>query len=346
MKPNIYCSIAAASLDIPVVATLTGLGSGFSKGFILNGILTYLYRLGLAKTNYTIFHNEEDQDLFHEKKITTNSHSLVVMGSGVDTIRYKAEPRKDHLKFRFLFVGRMIEEKGVREFAQAARRSKSILPNAEFLVIGPYEENDPRSVRKQELLEWVETGTIKYFGSQKDILPFLRSSDCLVLPSYREGMPRSVIEAMAVALPVIATDVPGCRSAIENEVNGLLVPVRNSTALSEAMVRMYNMPQEERMDMGRLNRVRAVSEFDVRHIVETYLELIKNVLGSSTRVDEKSRTRTGFFSIRRHVGMPGFIRRENGPYIRKGFTWLAKDLISRIYAFWTSGRVQALSMII
>jgi glycosyltransferase involved in cell wall biosynthesis len=290
VKPNIYGTWVATSLGIPVISTLTGLGSGFTGHSLMNGVLSMLYRKAMSKAFKIVFHNTEDRSIFIKKEIVSDKNSLVISGSGVDTDKFNMGPRNEKDKFKFLFVGRLIRDKGIREFVAAARKAKSILPRSEFCVVGPLPENDSRAIEKKELLNWVESGSIKYYGNQKDIRPFLATSDCFVLPSYREGLPKSVIEAMATSLPIITTNVPGCRETVEDGVNGFLVPVKNSLALSEAMVKMYNASIEERVAMSNQSRKAVVEKFESKLIIKKYVGLINEALFPNQVLDESKST--------------------------------------------------------
>ena len=174
-----------------------------------------LYRPALRKAEAVFFHNEDDRDLFIGRRIVRGDQAIVIPGSGIDLSRFKPEPLPGRADAPvFLLIGRLINEKGVREFVDAAVRLKTDWPNARFQLLGDF-ATGPRAVSRKELESWVAAGTVEYLGSSPDVRPFIAGADCLVLPSYREGLPRSLLEGAAMGRPLIATDAPGCRSLIE-----------------------------------------------------------------------------------------------------------------------------------
>ncbi len=278
IKPNIYGSIAARWAGISCMSTVTGLGYTFLNRGIYTRIAKALYRYAFKSNSKTIFHNHDDQRLFKKLKLIPDEISTVIKGSGVDTTffrPFKEKINKD--KFVFLFVGRLLYDKGIVEYIQAALKVKPIIKNAECWVVGELNAKNPSNIPKKKLLQWVENRYIRYWGATNDIRNFIKNVDVIVLPSYREGMPRAVLEGMAMGKPIITTSTSGCREAVEDNVNGYLVPIRDSIALAEAMVKMYNLDEEKFIMMGEESRNKALNEFDEKIINQQYLDLINKV---------------------------------------------------------------------
>ena len=179
---------------------------------------------------------------------------------------------------RFLFIGRLLYDKGIMEFSDAARQIKLSYPNVIFEIVGAIDNNNPSAISQDIVMNWEKELLIKYHGKAEDIRPFLEKADVLVLPSYREGLPRVILEGMSMAKPIIVTDVPGCRETVVDGENGYLVPVKNSNALADAMVKMIENGQDQRKEMGQKGRELAVDKFDEKIIIQKYTELISSLI--------------------------------------------------------------------
>lgn len=284
VKPNIYASLAAASLGIPVINNISGLGTAFIHRGLVSSIVKYLYRISLARSHCVFFQNPDDRQLFLDLKLVGQSRAATLPGSGVDLDRFspcedlKVEHRSS---FTFLLIGRLLWDKGVGEFVEAARLVKADHPDANFQMLGPLDPQNRTAIKEESIKRWCEEGVITYLGSADDVRPHIASSDCVVLPSYREGTPRSLLEAAAMARPLIATDVPGCREVTSDGVNGLLCRARDATDLARAMRRMLTMEPSIRAAMGRAGRVKIVKEFSENTVIERYLVAI-NALGQES----------------------------------------------------------------
>jgi len=288
IKPNIYGNLAAKILGIPTISTLTGLGYTFLHGNSTKFFIRKLYKVALSYSHKIIFHNSDDLRLFQELKLIKREKGVVVPGSGVDTQHFCPRLKSNHEKFIFLFVGRLLYDKGIGEYVEAIRKIRKATKNTEFWVVGQINAKNPAAVSKDKLQYWLEDRTIRYFGSTKDIRPFLQEADVFVLPSYREGMPRAILEAMAMGKPIVTTNVAGCRDTVQHEKNGLLVTVRDSINLGEAMLKMYHLSKEELDKMGKRSRELVLSKFDEKIIIEQYLRLIN----SSFQNIKKHRTKS------------------------------------------------------
>ncbi|AVU76086.1 MULTISPECIES: glycosyltransferase family 4 protein [Pseudomonas] len=281
IKPVIYGLLAARLAWVPKrFALITGLGYSFqgnstkkgSRNF-LRTLVQGLYRLALRGANKVFFQNSDDQRLFLNRKLIHSlAKTVVVNGSGVDLVRYKMQPLPSRMSF--LLIARLLGDKGVREYAEAARRVRGMYPYIKFYLVGWLDDN-PDTIGKHELESWVSDGTLEFLGRLDDVRPAIVNSSVYVLPSYREGTPRTVLEAMAMGRPIITTDAPGCRETVSHGLNGLLVSVRSVDDLVQAMVKLIeNREVVERMAIA--SRAMAEEKYDV-HKVNDIMLLEMNV---------------------------------------------------------------------
>ncbi|MCR4420381.1 MAG: glycosyltransferase family 4 protein [Clostridia bacterium] len=275
-KPVIYGSLAARLAGVRRVhSMITGLGSAFIgegdwRGRVLAGAVASLYRLALANNSAVFFQNPDDARLFEDwALLPERCRAVVIPGSGVNLTRF---PYADApvQPVSFLLAARLIRHKGIVEYVQAARMLKPRYPTVRFGLIGPFDTN-LSALRRDEVERWAAEGVIEYLGETDDIYPYLAACSVYVLPSYREGTPRSVLEAMAVGRPIITTDAPGCRETVVEGLNGFLVPPRDSMALAVAMERFVQNPGIIR-DMGRKSREMAEEKYDVRQVNRIILD--------------------------------------------------------------------------
>jgi glycosyltransferase involved in cell wall biosynthesis len=273
IKPNIYGSLAAASLGIPSIPNVSGLGTAFIRGGLLQQIVTRLYRLGFRRAPAVFFQNHEDRQLFIGRRIVAPGQARVVPGSGVD-LEHFAPAALAEGPPTFLLVGRLLRDKGVLEFVGAARLLRSQLPDARFQLLGPIDDGNRTAISRAELDAWVAEGVIEYLGSNDDVRPFMAAATAIVLPSYREGLPRSLLEAAAMARPLIATEVPGCRDVVEGGVNGYLCSAREAESLSLAMRRLAELPVAGRLAMGEAARRKVQEQFNEDFVVQAYLDVL------------------------------------------------------------------------
>lgn len=280
IKPNIFGNIAAAMARIPAISTITGLGYSFLHKGLINRLVPKLYKLAFRSIQKVVFYNPDDLQLFVNRKILPPGKGTIIPGSGVNTDHFYPVPKKAHARFVFLFIGRLLYDKGLREFVEAARHVKQIIPQAECWVLGELNSRNPAAISKTDLLNWIEEKHIRYFGVTRDVRLFIRKADAIVLPSYREGIPRSILEAMAMSKPIITTSVAGCKETVEQDKNGFIVPARDALSLAEAMTKLYHLSAEELNAMGDYSRQKAVEEFDIRIIAKHYLKLIRSIIDS------------------------------------------------------------------
>jgi glycosyltransferase involved in cell wall biosynthesis len=266
-KPNIYGGIAAKIAGIKSIAVVTGLGYAFiNKGFV-RAVMTWLYKFTASYHSKFIFENIEDRELFAQLGIVSGDKAISVKGCGVNTTWYHPIPngqKKD--KTIFTFIGRLLYDKGIREFVEAARQIKSMRQDVAFWVVGELDAENPATIDKDDLVQWVEEDVVYYHGFIKDVRSIIAASDCIVLPSYREGLPRIIIEGMSMAKPVITTHTAGCEETVEEGVNGYLVPLKDTQGLTQAFNAFLSLTHEQQKEMGLAGREKAMEEFDDQKI--------------------------------------------------------------------------------
>lgn len=279
IKPVVYGLPAAWAAGVEDrYAMITGLGYAFTgqasgKRRLVKEIAKFLYRTSLSKARLVFFQNPDDEVLFRDLSLLrTGTRSVVVNGSGVDTNHFEKQPLPQNV-FSFLMLARLLADKGVREYAQAAYIVKKEFPNVEFRLAGDFDDN-PDAINPTEVEQWVEDGVIEYLGRIQDVRPALEACTVYVLPSYREGTPRTVLEAMSVGRPVITTDAPGCRETVEDGVNGFLVPVASIDALYEKMKFLISQPDVVK-EMALFSRKMVVEKYDVHAVNKSILKAIE-----------------------------------------------------------------------
>lgn len=273
-KPVIYGSLAARTAGVPSrIAMITGIGSALGGGGsvgrrALASTVRTLYQVALRDTRLVIFQNRDDEDLFRARRIIARGQrTLVVNGSGVHLGRYPLTPLPPP-PMTFLMLGRLIRDKGTHEYVEGARLVRARHPEARFQLLGPLDSN-PSAVSRDELDAWQREGVIEYLGETTDVRPYLAAAHVCVLPSYREGVPRSVLEAMSMGRPIVTTDVPGCRETVVDGRNGILVPAQDAIGLAAAMEWMVGAGPSAIETMAQESRAMAVARFDVHDVNRT-----------------------------------------------------------------------------
>lgn len=275
IKPNIYGSIAAGWSGIKSASVVTGLGYTFMNQAWLKWLVSKMYRVAFRYNEVVIFENQDDRKLFVDNNISTHHQSLSVKGCGVDLEYFNTDTnRLDRNKIEFIFVGRLLYDKGIVEYIEAAKYLSHKYPFIKFTVLGLLDEQNPSHISRETLLKWVKSKAIQYYGETKDVRPFLERADCIVLPSYREGLPRVILESMAMGLPVITTDTAGCRETVDQGVNGYLVPVKDTGALIGAMENFINLTQGARYLMGQRSLQKVKAEFRDSMIADQILSVV------------------------------------------------------------------------
>ena len=282
IKPVIYGSFAAKKLGIPVISLITGLGFTFSrvttKAKVLQSVTEFLYRKALKSNKAVIFQNSDDLQLFKNHKIVAENQSLhVVNGSGINLEKFAFKPRKHSLNsaVKFVLVARLMKEKGVELLMNAARQLKPKYPHSEFHIIGEPPENSSSAVSKKELEELNENGTIVYHGKSMNVAKAISELDIFVLPTYyREGVPRSILEALSSGMPIITTMQPGCKETVLDGKNGFLIAPKEEKPLVEAIKYFLDNPEQIEI-MGQESRKLAENKFDVNLSNNDILSIIK-----------------------------------------------------------------------
>jgi len=282
IKPNIYGSIAARALGIPSINNITGLGTLFIRKSLATYIAKLLYRSALSFSNLVFFQNIQDQKYFLDNKLVRKPKSRLIPGSGVDLDRFKPfKPIIKKDKFVFLLIARLLRDKGVYEFIDAIRMIKKNSPEIllEFQILGEVGVDNRTAIQRSELESWIKD-LVKYLGVSDKVESVIAQCDCVVLPSYREGMPRSVLEAFAMEKPVIVSDVPGCIDIVDHQVNGLICKVKSSEDLAEKMVNMFSMSEKRRQEMGLNGRSKVVDFFDEKIVINAYIKSINHIVNN------------------------------------------------------------------
>lgn len=280
VKPNIFGSLAARLLGIPVVNNISGLGTTFITENWITRVVKTLYRVALRSSAKVFFQNRSDRDLFVDLKLVRHEQTALLPGSGIDLERFRPA-RTESLDGGapcFLLIARLLRDKGIGEFVDAARLVKAEHPEARFQLLGFLDAENRTAIPARRVDEWVADGVVEYLGAAEDVRPHIAACHCVVLPSYREGTPRSLLEAAAMGKPLIATDVPGCREVVDHGRNGFLCEVRNSADLARKMLEFMTMSMAEQVEMGQASREKASRQFDERIVVQEYVRAIDGIL--------------------------------------------------------------------
>ena len=275
IKPNLYGSLAAAGIGAITINTITGLGTSFLRSSLLRVLAMRLYKAGLRRSHRVFFQNHDDLHLFLSEQIVTPEQAALVPGSGIDLNRFQVAPEPPAGPLVFLFIGRLLRDKGIREFVDAARLVRRDLPDAIFRIVGAFDPDNRTSVTEPELNRWIDGGAIEYQGSIDDVRGQVAASAAVVLPSYREGLPRTLLEGAAMGRPLVATDVPGCREIVEEGVTGALCRPRDASSLAQAMLRIARLTPELRHRLGLAARRRVEEQFSEEAVIRTYIDALR-----------------------------------------------------------------------
>lgn len=285
VRPAIWGNIVARILHIPVITNISGTGPLFSSSNVAYRFTRFIYPFALRETDKVFFQNEEDREIFISHRFIRRKRTDRIPGSGVDYMKFVPAPRTNKIakEFSFLFIGRLVKDKGILEFIEAAKILKAKDPGIIFKVIGPLWQQNLRSntLTKKTVHQWVADGIIEYEGEKKDVRKDIAAADCIVLPSYREGISNILLEAASMEKPCIAANVTGCKEIIEDGKTGLLCRVRDEYDLAIKMKQMMAMPESALMEMGKQARQKVIKEFDKQIVLNCYLKEIKNTLAKS-----------------------------------------------------------------
>lgn len=285
IKPVIYGSWAAWLAGVPSLAVVTGQGFAFLNKGLKAWLARNLYRVSLRFAKGIWFLNQDDYRLFTQTGLAPTAKSAILPGEGVDTERFAPQAKRSSApahphadgRLRLLLVARLLFDKGIAEYAEAGRLLKERhqqepdqVPVIELQLLGPFYAQNPQAISPEQIAHWQSESWLHYLGETADVTPYVAGCDALVLPSYAEGLPRTVLEAMSMAKPVIATDVVGCRDLVVHEVTGLLCEARNAHSLADAIERFSHLSLAQRQQMGESGRSRVLAHFADAQVVATY----------------------------------------------------------------------------
>lgn len=274
IKPNIYGTMAATFLGLPVINNVCGLGTVFLNDNLVSKIAGWMYKIAFRFPKKVFFQNKDDFQLFKERNLLKGEIGEIIPGSGINLSHFTPSAFKRNKTFTFLLISRLIHDKGIVEYIDAIKQMRSEGMEAKFQLLGAKDAEHRRGIDPTIIDGWIENETVEYLGTTDDVRPYIHSADCIVLPSYREGTPRTLLEAASSAKPIVATDVPGCKSVVEHEHNGLLCKLKNPDDLAEKMKDMMNRSDFQIKRFGENGRKKMEKEFNESLVIEKYLEAI------------------------------------------------------------------------
>lgn len=273
VKPNIYGNYVANKYKIPVVMNITGMGSSLITGR-LKSVIKKMYKYGCSKANTVFFQNSGNHNFFVSNNLVDKEKTRIIPGSGVNIERFKPiESDIKSNKIRFLFIGRLMKDKGIDKYLEAAGRITTRYSNVEFQILGSFEEE-----KYKDIISNNKNQRIKYLGQSKDVRQEIIEVDCIVNPSYHEGMSNVLLEGAAMGKPLIASDIPGCKEIVDDGVNGYLFEVKSAIGLEEKLIKFIELDSQERDNMGRNSRKKIEIEFDRNIVVNEYVKTIQSIL--------------------------------------------------------------------
>ncbi len=286
IKPNIYGAMAAGMLGIPVISNISGLGTVFLNDSISSKVARLLYKIALRVPKKVFYQNAHDRELFVQSGLVKEEKTDLLPGSGIDTEKFKPaqqEVNKNNTLY-FLFIARLVKDKGLIEYVEGAKKiiqqpTTSIQHcKTQFCILGAFYPGNPTAITEDEMKVWEDEGAVKYIGSSDDVKSVIAEADCIVLPSYREGLSRVLLEAASMAKPIITTNVPGCKEVVDDGVNGYLCEVKDADSLAKQMEKMIVLSNKERREMGEKGREKVIAEFDEKIVIEKYQAAISSIL--------------------------------------------------------------------
>lgn len=279
IKPNIYGVLAAKKLGIPTIAVTTGLGYVFTNRNLVSLAGRWLYRYALPKANAVWFLNREDLAGFRMHIGLPQHKTQLLPGEGIDTSVFERRTAIDFTNTVFIFTGRMLYEKGVELLVSSVKQLRKKDHRFSCLLLGFLDIENPSAIPREKLVQWEEEGLVNYLGSTDNVRPYLEKANCFVFPSYySEGIPKSLLEAASMEMPIITTDNVGCKDVVEDGKTGFLAQPKSVASLTEKMERFLNLPVEEKIKMGKLGREKVRTVFDEYHVISIYLHSITSIL--------------------------------------------------------------------
>jgi glycosyltransferase involved in cell wall biosynthesis len=279
VKPNIYGTLAASRLKIPVINNVCGLGTVFLQQGVVSVVAKNLYRVSFRFAQKVFFHNPDDYQLFIKERLLEKERADVVPGSGIDTQQFQpveSDANRSEI-FTFLVISRLIYDKGIVEYVEAAKHLKEEGISVRFQLLGAKDPVHKRGIPVHLIDQWIQSGVVDYLGTTDDVRSVIQQADCVVLPSYREGLPRTLLEAASLRKPIVATDTPGCRHVVEHGVNGLLCKVQDSADLAEKMLAVTRFSSEKIQEMGVKGREMVENKFSQEVVVNKYIQVIEQM---------------------------------------------------------------------
>ena len=281
IKANIYGSVAAWLARVPSIAVTTGLGYVFIQSSRAASVAKALYRFAFRFPREVWFLNRDDHSAFlNERLLARPERAKLLHGEGVDIDHFGLTPLPQAQRVTFVLIGRLLWDKGVGEYVEAARMLRMRYPHARFQLLGPVGVDNPSAIAQADIDGWTREGVIEYLGEAHDVRPVIANADCVVLPSYREGVPRTLMEASAMGRPIVATNVPGCREVVQDGVTGLLCEVKNAQSLAAKLAQIVDMDASARREMGLRGREKVAAEFDEALVIERYRETLYALTGA------------------------------------------------------------------
>jgi glycosyltransferase involved in cell wall biosynthesis len=281
IRPAIWGNVVTRLLGIPTITNITGIGPLAESNSLIYKIARTLYRFVLQKTALVFFQNKDDRQIFLSKNFVKEQQTQTIPESGVDYEYFKPIPRTNKPEgFVFLFIGRLIKDKGILEYVEAAKILKDNYPDMQCQILGPYYSQNLKEniITEKQIVQWLDDGIVTHLGAADDVRPFIADADCIVLPSYREGMSNVLLESGSMQKPCIASDTTGCNDIIVDQHTGLLCAVKNAADLAIKMQQMMSFSEAQRQQMGINARERVIEKFAKKIVVDAYLSAIERLL--------------------------------------------------------------------
>ncbi len=281
VKPNVYGTIAATLLKIPVINNVCGLGTVFLKKNLVSVIAIMLYKLTFRFPKKIFFQNADDLNLFVNRNLVSADSVDLIPGSGIDLQKFQPLTFKRNESFTFLLISRLITDKGILEYIEAVKKLRLLGMDAKFQILGAKDPEHQRGIKEKLIEKWISEGTIEYLGTTDDVRQFIEKADCIVLPSYREGAPRTLLEAASSAKPIVATDVPGCHHVVTDKFNGLLCKIKDADDLAEKMGTMASMSDQQLQELGYNGRKKMENEYNENVVIDKYIQAMTTLQKAS-----------------------------------------------------------------
>jgi len=277
IKPNIYGTFAARLLGIPAINNVCGLGTVFLNGGIVAFIARWMYKLAFRYPARVLFQNDQDRNLFITENLIRQEITELVPGSGINPDKFVPAALPENKVFTFLLISRLIYDKGIVEYVEAIKILKSRGVKAKFQVLGAIDEEHRRGIRSDIVYSWIREDLFEYFGRVPDVKDYIKNADCIVLPSYREGTPRTLLEAASMARPIVTTNVAGCNNVVKDNYNGFLCNLKDIQDLADKMEKMVNLSTDMRKSFGLKGRALVEMTYNENVVIDKYKELVHKV---------------------------------------------------------------------